>query len=142
MVGVQVCPNTQTLLKMNLINSTVAIAMALLAASCASTNYEAQEEPISFDESRPINYMLTERVHGEGSAFALSPMLALPTLPGAKAPLGTGGRARNQAIGNAVWGNDNVDVVLAPKAKIKVMNFLLFETASAEVEGQGALISR
>lgn len=119
--------------------------IAALSASCASTNYEAQEESISFEESRPVNYTLTERVSGEGSAFAWSPALNIANLipiPGATRSIGVGGRARNQAIGNAVWDNNNVDVVLTPKAKITTWNFFLFERATAEIQGQGALVQR
>lgn len=112
-----------------------------LLASCASTSYEAQEQGIGLEPSDPVNYTLTERVSGEGSAFALSPMFAI-SIPGMPAPPSTAARARNQAIGNAVWGNDNADFVLTPKAKIDVMNFFIFETASAEIEGQGAIIKR
>lgn len=124
---------------------TIIALIAALSASCASTSYEAQEESISFQESRPVNYTLTERVSGEGSAFAWSPALniaALLPLPGASKSLGVGGKARNQAIGNAVWDNNNVDVVLTPKAKIQVWNFFIFERATAEIQGQGALVQR
>jgi len=111
----------------------VSLAVVSLAlVGCGTTRTSAVlggETP----ETVPAQWDLVGPVEGRGSAFALSP--GIQKLFGA---MDTVDIAKEDAIGQAIYDNSNVDMIVAPKSRVYYMSFLgIFDTASAAVKGQG-----
>ena len=110
----------------------VVIGLTALATGCASTSTNAimGGAPPATTEA---NWTLVGPVNGKGSAMTVSP--GIGRMFGA---MSTIEKAKEDAVGAAIFNNDQVDMLVAPKTKISYMSFLgLFDTASAEVKGQG-----
>ena len=106
--------------------------VSLALVGCGSTRTSAVlggETP----ETVPAQWDLVGPIEGKGSAFAVSP--GIQKLFGA---MDTVDIAREDAIGEAIYDNKNVDMIVAPKSRVSYMNFIgIFDTATATVKGQG-----
>lgn len=113
-----------------------AIATAALAAvlcSCTSTSTRAVMEGPATLPLPEVQYTMIGPVRGTGKAFVISPGFSkLFKSPSAQH------MAEENAVGQAIFNRDDVDMVTAVKVKATNTDFLgLFETSEVELKAQG-----
>ncbi len=109
------------------------LALFVLSAACASTTTTAVMGGPGIPNMPDVQYRIVGPVEGRGSIMQISPrFLHLFGAPTAK------DAAIENAIGSAIYSKDDIDVMIAPKSRVKVTDFLgLYSMAEAEVKGQG-----
>ena len=109
------------------------LALSVLSAACVSTSTNAVMGGPAIPSMPDVQYRIVGPVEGRGSIMQISPgFLHLLGAPSAK------DAAIENAIGSAIYSKADIDVMIAPKSRVKVTDFLgLFSMAEAEVKGQG-----
>lgn len=113
-----------------------AITMAAAAAvlcSCTATSARAVMDGPGTLPLPAAQYTMVGPVTGSGKAMQVSPGIA--RLFGSK---GAQHAAEENAVGEAIFNRDNVDMVTAVKVKATNLNVIgLFETSDVELKAQG-----
>lgn len=108
-----------------------------LLASCRSTSHSGQIGDIGTPELSPSQYHIVGNVQGKGSSFGLSPGLVGVLFAGQS----TIARAKDTAVGEAIYDNDAIDMVIAPKSKVDYFNFFIFDLATVRIKGKGVEVT-
>ena len=108
-----------------------------LLASCRSTSHSGQIGDVGAPGLSAAQYRIAGNVQGEGSSFGLSPGILGVLLAGPS----TIARAKDDAVGEAIYNNDDIDMVIAPKTKVDYVNLFIFDLATVTIKGKGVEVT-
>jgi len=113
------------------------IPFLLVAPACVTTSTEAVMGGPQLPGMPDVQYRIIGPIDGRGHIVQVSPgIVQLMGGPSAKHA------AVENAVGAAIFNRENVDVMIAPKSRIKLTSYLgIVDVAEAEVKGQGCQIT-
>lgn len=110
------------------------VAVAAIAG-CSSTRNTGQIEKVTSPEFPNVSYRVVKNVDSKGSASAFSPGFSWWTMSGAVAS------ANEDAVGKAIFEDNAIDAVIAPKTRVETLNVLFFGFADVHLKGKGVEIT-
>lgn len=123
------------MLKRSLVLAAAGVAM-IASTGCTITARQGQIESVGAPGLTPPTYKIVGNVSASAKAFTLSPVIANHLNQSAL------DRAKIDAVGQAIYNNDEIDLVIAPKTEATVTSFLgLFEMASVTIKGKGVALT-
>ncbi len=117
--------------------SIVAIAVAsMTAGGCTFHSRQAQVEDVGAPSLTAPTYRIVGNVTATASASAISPSVAT-ALTGQTVI----DAARIKAVGAAIYDNDEIDMIIAPKVDAKGMDLGIFAQAEVTIKGKGIALT-
>lgn len=121
---------------MKTISRIALVSLLALPVGCKTTSLTAQLADIGAPDLAAASYTVVGQVEGRGEAAQLFPFLA--RIFGASTVSET---AAFEAVGEAIYDRDDIDMIIAPKTKKTRFRFpFIFEKATVTVRGKGVQI--
>jgi hypothetical protein len=115
---------------------TALAASTMVACGCSFHSRQAQIEDVGAPGLTAPTYKIVGNVTATASDSALSPSVAT-ALTGQTVV----DRARIKAVGAAIYDNDEVDMIIAPKVDAKGMDLGIFAQAEVTIKGKGVQLT-
>lgn len=120
----------------------------LMASGCVTTRKAGDYSHTGGPSLDRATYKITGQVEGKGQASALCPMsgdlagslAGIMNPEAAKGPKGTIAKAMDEAYGNAIWDDQNVDLILNAKYQVVHTDFIVFDKADVTIRGKGVTL--
>ncbi len=112
------------------------VVSALLASGCTFHSRQAQIEDVGAPGLTAPTYKIVGNVTATASESALSPSIGT-ALTGQTVV----DRARIKAVGAAIYDNDEIDMIIAPKVDAKGMDLGIFAQAEVTIKGKGVQLT-
>jgi hypothetical protein len=118
------------MLKVSLL--TLSIVGLISVAGCSRSRSTGQIDRVDAPGYPQVTYRVVKNVNSKGSASAKSPIIL-----GMDSAIE---RANEDAVGKAIFEDNGIDAVIAPKTRVTTTSFIFFGFADVELKGRGVEI--
>jgi len=110
--------------------------VSVTASGCTYHTRSAQVEDVGAPALTAPTYKIVGNVTATGSASAIS-----PSVTAALSGVTVQEQAKINAVGAAIYDNDEVDMIIAPKIDVEGMDLGVFAQAKVTIKGKGVALT-